>query len=112
MEMVMPVNYVEMTDDEMMYVDGGGFVGVNINMNYKKWNSNNAFYAGLAAGAVVAMAGSSLTGAIGTGFAFIAGGMVQHEVEKSLMNGRYSVRVGINVPLVSWSTTVSIACGC
>lgn len=42
MEMVMPVNYVEMTDDEMMYVDGGGFVGVNINMNYKKWNSNNA----------------------------------------------------------------------
>ncbi|XOQ37579.1 MAG: Bacteriocin-type signal sequence-containing protein [Lactococcus sp.] len=25
MEMVMPVNYVEMTDDEMMYVDGGGY---------------------------------------------------------------------------------------
>ncbi len=23
--MVMPVNYVEMTDDEMMYVDGGGY---------------------------------------------------------------------------------------
>ena len=25
MEMVMPMNYVEMTDDEMMYVDGGGY---------------------------------------------------------------------------------------
>ena len=25
MEMVMPVNYVEMTDEEMMYVDGGGY---------------------------------------------------------------------------------------
>jgi hypothetical protein len=25
MEMVMPMNYVEMTDEEMMYVDGGGY---------------------------------------------------------------------------------------
>lgn len=46
MEMVMPVNYVEMTDDEMMYVDGGGFVGVNINMNYKKWEYHKTIACG------------------------------------------------------------------
>ena len=50
MEMVMPVNYVEMTDDEMMYVDGGGYLGINLTINKHTLNT-------VTKGAISALAG-------------------------------------------------------
>lgn len=40
MEMIMPANYVEMTDDEMMYVEGGYQYYKNVqktNYKYSGW---------------------------------------------------------------------------
>lgn len=89
MEMVMPVNYVEMTDEEMMYVEGGGFVGVYIKVSKSTGNRGGDMCGVIAAAAF-------LTGSAGL------------IVANAVKSGKLSIPVGYDIPFVSWSRSITI----
>lgn len=105
MTMTMPTNYVEMTDEEMMYVDGGGFIGVEVRIRTAKYKID-AEWAGVAAtAAVVALFNTTPAAA----FSGLIGGVAGKSVKDSVKRGYFTIPVGVNIILpirLSYAITI------
>lgn len=110
MEIRMPNHYVEMSNDEMMYTDGGGFVGLHIRIS-KGTGTKNAWAASLAAGAASVAVLATMTaagGPLGVAASFLGGGLVQRAVYEGVSSGKLFIPIGVNIPLVSWVRTIRV----
>ncbi len=109
MEMVMPVNYVEMTDEEMIYVEGGGFVGVYIKVSKSTGNRGGDMCGVIAASAVAGvtwqLAAAGPWGAAAAAFLTGSAGLI---VANAVKSGKLSIPVGYDIPFVSWSRSITI----
>ncbi len=107
MQMVLPASYAVIEEEEMMYLDGGGFVGVVIHLGAKARKLN-----GWAAGALASTAvGAKLAPIYAipkvgwAAAAFISAG-VGSAVAWAVSKGIRTVKVGKNIPFVSASINV------
>ncbi|MCJ1977082.1 hypothetical protein [Pseudolactococcus paracarnosus] len=110
MEMVMPSIFIEMKDEEMMYVDGGGFVGVNIRVS-KATGKRGAETCGILAAGAVAYPLYLMSVGLGPAAAVastIIAGSTRALVVNAVKSGRFTIPVGVDIPFMSWSRTVVI----
>ena len=108
MEMVLPASYVAIEEEEMMYLDGGGFVGLYVNLSNKVRNMG-AVVGGAFAGGVVGWHVKSLAtaGPWGAGAAAAITAAASGTIAYAIKNGLKKVNVGVYIPFVSWSKTVT-----
>lgn len=93
MALEMPMNYVEVTEDEMTYIEGGGFVGFYVHLPSRVINMGAAVGGAFVGGVVGWYCKElALTGPWGAG---VAG----YSIAKKLSR----FRVGVNIPGISWS---------
>lgn len=103
MALQMPSNYVEVTEDEMMYVDGGGFVGFVVHLS-SKVRDMGAIAGGAFVGGVVGWYSKELaaSGPWGAGAAATitatAAGVAGYAIKKGLK----TVNIGVDIPFVSY----------
>ncbi|GAA4077043.1 hypothetical protein GCM10022410_22260 [Amphibacillus indicireducens] len=109
MEMVLPASYAVIEEEEMMYLDGGGFVGLHINLSAKTRGMAAVVAGGFAAGVVGwYVKDLALTGPWGAGAAAAITATTAGVVGYAVKNKLKRISVGVNIPFVSWSKTVTI----
>ncbi|GHU35496.1 hypothetical protein FACS1894193_08580 [Bacilli bacterium] len=110
MEMVMPMNYVEMTENEMMYVDGGGTFGVNLEVSQATRDKGKAAAVNLVTQAlnkVLTPLDNSIWGRIAKkSIILTVSGIVSGLAEQALTSRSYTFEIpGLNF---SFCPTISI----
>ncbi|GAB2022379.1 hypothetical protein RyT2_14530 [Pseudolactococcus yaeyamensis] len=111
MEMVMPMKYVEMTDDEMMYVDGGGYVGFNIHVSAATGRRGAAACGVIAAAAVeagIAAFATTFGQGVGMFLSLAFSGMVGIVVADAVASGKFYIPIGTNIWGISWVRNITI----
>lgn len=109
MQLALPMNHVEIEQEEMMYLDGGGFVGLHINFSQKVRNMSGVLAGAYVAGVVgFHLKGLAAAGPWGAGAAAAITAATAGTVGYAVSKGLKKVSVGVNIPFVSWSKTVTI----
>jgi hypothetical protein len=112
-EMVLPRGAVAMTQDEMMYLEGGGFVGfhVKLSANSRKWTASTiaamitAYYGAYASPLLSTPMGAALWAGVGCVIAAVAYNAANSLLKSAL--GTYR-QIGVNIAGCSWNKYITI----
>lgn len=107
--LVMPSSYAVMNEDEMTYVEGGGYVGVTIKLP-KAVIKMGAVLGGAFVGAYVGWycKGLAATGPAGTGAAAVIVAAVSGVVGWAIQKRYSSISIGRYIPCFSWHKTIDM----
>ena len=107
--LVMPNSYALMQEDEMTYIEGGGYVGVTVKLPKAVINMGAVLGAAFAAGYVGWYCkGLAALGPAGAGAAAVITAAVSGVVGYAIKKKYKSVDIGTRVPFLSWHKTIDL----